>query len=106
MAYSACDDLPETVLGLMLTKDLDGENLTLNWDDAPAAIDYVVFEDDAPTGAFTEETGAAATGLDGLTTPIPVRDRFYLVAARNGCGLGPKRSCAYGSCEMDIEASR
>jgi len=88
--YSACDPLPEAVPGLTVSKDLDGENLTLNWDDVPA-IDFVVFEDDAPTGAFTEETGTAATGLDGLTTPIPIGRRFYLVAARNGCGLGPKR---------------
>jgi hypothetical protein len=30
------------------------------------------------------------TAMTSLTTPCPVTDTFFLVAAGNACGLGPK----------------
>ena len=57
------------------------------------ADDYVVFEDTAPDGGFSTETGTAMSGMDGLAVPVPPGDIVYfLVAGRNSsCGVGPKQ---------------
>lgn len=79
--------LPSPVVGLDVTKS--GAGLHLGWTDQASATDYVVAEDVAPGGTFGTETGTATSGATGLDVTMPAGDRYYRVAARNGCGTGP-----------------
>jgi hypothetical protein len=65
--------------------------LKITWSDVAGFADYVVYEDASPDGTFVTVTGTAATGVSGVTVPLPAEPRFYRVAARNAaCGAGPK----------------
>lgn len=79
------------VTGLKLQRILPGPNLKLIWNNTTNATDYVIFEDTAPSGIFTTQTGTAASGVTGITIPQPSTNRYYLVAGRNAaCGVGPQ----------------
>lgn len=79
------------ISGLLLQKVLRNSGIRFTWTNDPRATDYVVYEDSNPIGPFTTITGTAASGTTGLTVPLPVTRRYYLVAGRNAaCGVGPK----------------
>lgn len=82
-----CEEIDE-IENLMV--DRNGSTLTFNWSDTPTATDYVVFQDASPQGLFVTQTGSAASGATGLTVQAPLASRYYLVAGRSGCGIGPK----------------
>jgi len=87
---ASCAPIPGPVAGLRVAKS--GGELRLNWDDATAAHDYVVFEDTAANGAVSTVVGTAPDGAQGLTLAMPQGREFFLVAGRNdACGVGPKR---------------
>ncbi len=68
-------------------------SLRFTWTDVAGAGDYVVFQDTAKNGSFTNVTGAASSGSTGLTAPMPPDPIvYYLVAGQNPiCGAGSKR---------------
>jgi hypothetical protein len=78
---------------LTLTTAGAGADLVFNWADAASAEDYVVLLDTVPSGSFATITGAASSGVTGLTVPMPPGNVLYfLVAGRNPtCGEGPRR---------------
>jgi hypothetical protein len=82
---------PGAVPGLALTRTGGGASLHLSWGIGANATGYTVFEDSSPGGAFATATGSASSGAVGLTVPMPAGNVFYLVAATNNCGTGPKR---------------
>jgi hypothetical protein len=82
--------VPAAVGGVTLRKAGGGGQLNLRWTDVPGATQYEVFEDSSPSGAFTTSSGTASSGDPGLTVAMPSGTRYYLVAARNPCGTGPK----------------
>ena len=41
-------------------------------------------------GARTSRPGTTTSGMPGLILPMPPGLRYYLVAGRNFCGIGPK----------------
>ena len=67
-----------------------GANLVFSWTDTTDADEYLLFAADSPEGAFTTVMGTAASGLNGLTLPMPSTVRFFLVAGVGPCGVGPK----------------
>lgn len=82
---------PSPVTGLVVQKINNRTNLKLTWNNGTNATSYVVFEDTSPSGAFTTQSATATSGLTGVTLPMPVGDRYYLVAGRNNaCGIGPQ----------------
>jgi hypothetical protein len=86
-----CASPPEVVSELRLEPINSGMDLLLTWGDTSDAEDYVVFEDDLPSGSFETSVGSAGSGTTGLTVPMPSVDKFYLVAGRDSvCGTGPK----------------
>lgn len=82
--------LPGSVGGVHLQKAGGGANLKLTWTDVSGAAGYQVYEDAAPDGPFSTQTGSSTSGSTGLTVAMPPGNRYYLVAARNACGEGPK----------------
>lgn len=80
---------PDEVGGLRVDRSAENGTLTLNWTDLPNTADYIVFQNFAPVGAFGF-AGTAPSGVPGLTLAEPAGTRYYLVAARNACGIGPK----------------
>ena len=64
--------------------------LHLSWDPIAGASHYSVFSDGAKDGAFMMEVAGSPTSDPNLTIPCPEVDTFFLVAAGNDCGLGPK----------------
>ena len=87
--FDTCAPLPGGVSDLRLAKLSGGAELLLTWAEAPDGGDYIVHRDFAPSGAFDDVAGVAPNGASGLTLPMPVFDRYFLVGARNSCGLGP-----------------
>jgi hypothetical protein len=81
---------PGAVPGLVVTKTNGGADLHLGWGVGANATGYTVFQDGAPSGTFAAATGSASSGADGLTIPMPAGNVYYLVAATNTCGTGPK----------------
>ncbi len=73
-----------------LTLGRSGSTLSFYWNDTPAAVDYVVYQDLSAQGGFLVPIGTSTSGVTGLTIPMPFGNRYYLVAGRNGCGTGPK----------------
>ena len=53
-------------------------------------ISFILFEDTATDGTFDDIAATASGFLPQITLPTPAGNRFYLVAGRNGCGIGPK----------------
>ena len=88
ISFSECS-LPGEVAGLLLDRSAENSTLTLNWTDLPNALDYIVFQDFAPNGTFGF-AGTSSSGVLGLTIAEPAGTRYYLVAARNVCGIGPQ----------------
>ena len=79
------------VTNLRLSKVNGGASLTLTWNNTTNATDYVIYEDIAPDGTFTAQTGTSASGVTGLTMAMPAASKFYLIAGRNAaCGVGPQ----------------
>ena len=79
---------------LMVEKATLGTEIRFTWIDLtdPSVIDYFVFEDTAPNGPFTTETGSATSGMPfGLTVPMPAPTLYFLVAGRNAWCVGPKK---------------
>jgi hypothetical protein len=83
--------LPAEATDLTVSISEDGSELTFHWTDAPLVFSHMLFEDDVPYGRFTDVAGTAASGVAGLTLPTPTESLYYLVAGRNGCGIGPKK---------------
>jgi len=81
---------PGTVPGLLVTRTNGGADLHLGWGAGANATGYTVFQDASPSGTFATVTGSASSGAIGLTFPMPAGNVFYLVAATNACGMGPK----------------
>lgn len=77
--------VPAAVAALRVAKAA-GTTLHLTWSNVAGAEDYVVREDASPAGSFGTITGTATDGTAGLTIPVPVGNRFYLLTARDGCG--------------------
>jgi hypothetical protein len=76
--------------GLLLGLSPDGSEIHFQWTDAPGATDYVVFQDFAASGPFFVPVDTATSGVIGATVSTPLLNRYYLVAGRNSCGVGPK----------------
>jgi hypothetical protein len=86
-----CLDPPGLVTDLQVEAINAGADLRLTWTDTTHADSYVVFEDLLPDGGFETQTGTAAGGAAGLTTPTPAATTYYLVAGSNAsCGAGPR----------------
>jgi hypothetical protein len=82
---------PGAVTNLRVQRVNAGASLQLTWNNASNATDYVVYEDSAPDGDVTTQTGTSASGVTGLTIASPAGSAFYLVAGRNAaCGVGPQ----------------
>ena len=79
--------IPVPVTNLKVRKS--GASLQFNWDNQASMLDYTVSETPWLAGDFSAATGTAASGTTGFAVPGPSGDRFYRVAARNGCGTGP-----------------
>ena len=86
---TCCEELPAKVSGLRLGKT-DGELLLLTWDDLDVGQDYFVFADAEAAGEFDWNLGVFPGGAGGAPIVPSPGDEFYLVAARNACGLGPR----------------
>jgi hypothetical protein len=90
ISFTPCP-LPEEVENLTVSYSEANNTLTFNWTDVPSgAVDYVLLQDLTPNGLFGITVGTAPSGSTGITKPVPPGKRFYLVAARNECGIGPK----------------
>ena len=87
---TCCDELPAAVGGLRLAKT-DTDEVLLTWDDVGGAGDYMVFGDPDPASEFIWNLGVFPSGAAGAPILPSPGAEFYLVAARNACGLGPRR---------------
>lgn len=88
---TCCAELPAEATDLRVDAASTGTDIWLNWGDAIDADDYVVFGADAPDRPFTRQILAAASGVTGAELPIESAPAFFVVAARNPCGVGPRR---------------
>jgi sugar lactone lactonase YvrE len=85
----SCLPVPGEVNNLTLSHAGGGVSILLTWDDVPGAADYVVFQHGVAAGPFTTQTGPAASGVTGLTTPVPAGKVVYFqVGGRDACGVG------------------
>ena len=75
---------------LVAKKSPDGATLTFLWQAALYADDYLLYQDASPDGAFGIIVGTAPDGDTGVTLPVTTASRYYLVAGRNDCGIGPR----------------
>ena len=62
----------------------------LQWMDVTGADHYVVFGDDEPDGPFTRQIQTASSGAVGVGLPIDAAPTFFVIGARNICGVGPR----------------
>jgi hypothetical protein len=88
---TCCPELPPEAASLRARIESAGTEIWLNWDDVAAAADYVVFGSDEPDSPFTRQLLTASNGFAGAGVPLATAPRFFLVAARNECGVGPRR---------------
>lgn len=65
-----------------------GAGLVLTWAAAPGAVDHVLHEDAAASGAFAATPGSGAAPL---TIAMPGGNAHFLLAGRNACGEGALR---------------
>lgn len=81
--------LPAKVTNLHAQKS--GANLKLTWTNVSGGTGYTVYEDASMTGSFATSSGTSTSGTSGLTIPRPSSSRYYVVAAQNACGEGPRK---------------
>jgi hypothetical protein len=87
---TCCADLPPETTSLQAAVTVDRGEIWLNWNDVAGADDYVVFGADAPDDPFTQPIRTAPSGFAGVGVPIETAPAFFVVRARNGCGIGPR----------------
>jgi hypothetical protein len=83
-----CENAP-VVSGLILGLSEDDTTMQFNWVDVTPADDYVLYQDFSANGNFGVLAGTASSGTTGITKPAPLLNRYYLVAGRTACGVGP-----------------
>lgn len=88
--YSASCPLAGPVTDLTVDTSNLGASLILHWTDVNFATDYIVFEDVSTGGPFASVLSEAPSGTPGLELPMPSEDRYFLIVARNICGVGPR----------------
>lgn len=94
----ACTPQAGPVTDLRLTLENGGLDLRFTWTDSPDSDSYILFENGVPYELFSSVTGAVS-GAPGIVIPVPIGDRYYLLAAENAaCGIGPRRPCAHDLC--------
>jgi hypothetical protein len=87
---TCCAELPSEATSMQVGTTGPGAEIWLNWDDAAGAADYVVFGADEPDGPFTRQIQTAPSGVVGVGVAIEEAPSFFVVAARNDCGVGPR----------------
>jgi hypothetical protein len=88
---TCCAELPGEAAALQAALVADGSQVWLTWDDVPGGDDYVVLGSSEPDGPFTSQVQTAASGVEGVGLAIESMPAFFVVAARNECGVGPRR---------------
>jgi hypothetical protein len=88
---TCCPEVPAEVGSLEVNVAVPGSELWLSWGDVAGANDYVVYGQDDPDGPFTRPIQTASLGSVGVGVPIATTPTFFVVAARNACGVGPRR---------------
>ncbi len=71
----------------------NGADLRFTWSDVTGADDYVVLSSQSPQGTFVTAEGTAASGVTGVTIPLPAGPLlYYKVVGHNAvCGQGPQQ---------------
>ena len=87
---TCCAEVPPEVPSLRAELTAAGTEIRLTWDDVVGADDYVVFGADEPDQPFTRQIAIAANGAAGVGLATATAPGFFLVGARNGCGIGPR----------------
>jgi hypothetical protein len=89
ISFATCAT-PGEVQDLTVSISEDGSDLTFGWNSSDPVLSFIVFEDTAADGTFDDVAATASGFLPQIVLPTPAGSRFYLVAGRNGCGIGPK----------------
>jgi hypothetical protein len=87
---TCCAQLPAEVTDLRVDVAIAGSTILLGWSDFAEADDYVVFGASAADGPFTSRLQVAASGESGANLPVEALPAFFVVGARNACGVGPR----------------
>jgi hypothetical protein len=87
---TCCAELPSEVVSLQASVTAAGSEIWLNWSDVAGADDYVVFGQDEPDGPLTWPIQTASSGVVGTWVPLATAPSFFVVGARNSCGVGPR----------------
>lgn len=90
--YNCSPPLPAIVSDVSVLPMNGGSDLRFAWSPAANATEYILLQDTRPDGIFDSQIGTAIGGVTEVTIPAPPGNmRYFLVAARNTCGLGPRR---------------
>lgn len=83
-----CPPVPGSVSEVRAAKV--GNTVRFSWNGDPCGQIYRLYADTTPSGSFAAELGSTASVEDGLSVPSFSPWRYFLVAASNSCGDGPK----------------
>lgn len=87
---TCCAAVPDEASGLRLNLVSAGSEIWLNWDDVAGADDYVIYGAGSPNGTFTEPLQTGVNGAAGAGLPVATAPGFFLIGARNDCGVGTR----------------